>query len=55
MTLIDPEQVDEVALKNRTGASGVIKKGKNVQIVYGLNVNSVRTSVDQYLGRTEPV
>jgi PTS system maltose and glucose-specific IIC component len=53
--LKDPEKVNEAKLKGETGASGVIKKGDNVQVVYGLNVNSVRKSVDEYLGRTEPV
>lgn len=53
--LKDPDKVNEAKLKGETGASGVIKKGDNVQVVYGLNVNSVRKSVDEYLGRTEPV
>ena len=53
--LHDAEKIDEAKLKHETGASGVIKKGDNVQVVYGLNVNSVRKSVDEYLGRTEPV
>lgn len=55
VVLKDENLIDEMKLKKQTGASGVIKKGKNVQIVYGLNVNSVRASVDQYLGRTETV
>lgn len=41
-------KVDEAALKG-TGASGVIKNGKNIQVVYGPKVNGVRNSVDKYL------
>ncbi|MDN5372042.1 MAG: maltose/glucose system component [Carnobacterium sp.] len=51
LTLDKPDKVDELALKNDTGASGVIIKDHNVQVVYGLQVNSVRKAVDQYLGR----
>ena len=40
-------------LKNQTGAAAVIKKGKNVQVVYGLKVTAVRKAVDQELGITE--
>lgn len=50
LTLVDPSKVNESILKNETGASGVITKGENVQVVYGLNVTQVRRSVDQYLG-----
>ncbi|MGH2102169.1 PTS transporter subunit EIIC [Aerococcus urinaeequi] len=48
--LKDPDLVDEVGLKNETQASGVVKKGNNVQVVYGVQVGSVRKSVDQVLG-----
>lgn len=50
LTLVEPSKVNESILKNETGASGVITKGENVQVVYGLNVTQVRRSVDQYLG-----
>ncbi len=52
LVLNDPERVDENRLKSETGASGIIRKGDNVQVVYGLNVGSVRKSVDSYLGIT---
>ena len=52
LILADPELVKEDVLKLETGANGVIKKGNNVQVVYGLKVNSVRKAVDTYLGRT---
>lgn len=51
LTLKDPGLVDEQTLRADTGASGVIVKDHNVQVVYGLQVNSVRRSVEQYLGR----
>ncbi|RGR81230.1 PTS transporter subunit EIIC [Heyndrickxia coagulans] len=51
LKLKNPDLVDEEVLKNATGASGVMKKGHNVHVVYGLQVTSVRKAVDQYLGR----
>ncbi len=49
LVLKDPGKVDEGLLKE-TGSKGVIKSGNNVQVVYGLNVKTVRESVDQNLG-----
>ncbi|KAE9525528.1 PTS transporter subunit EIIC [Testudinibacter aquarius] len=49
LLLKDPELVDENLLKNYTGASAVIKMGNNVQVVYGLQVNSIRKAVDHAL------
>ena len=51
LTLTDPEKVNEGILKNETGASGIIRKGQNVQVVYGLQVNAIRKSVDTVLNR----
>ncbi len=48
--LKNPELVNETVLKNETGASGVIKKGNNVHVVYGLAVTKVRAAVDEALG-----
>ncbi|WP_413357427.1 PTS transporter subunit EIIC [Robertmurraya sp. 2P01SA] len=50
LTLDNPEAVNEDVLKQQTGASGVIIRDKNVQVVYGLQVNSIRKAVDSYLG-----
>lgn len=50
LTLDNPEAVDEAVLKQQTGASGVIIRDKNVQVVYGLQVTSIRKAVDSYLG-----
>lgn len=46
----DPTLVNEALLKNETLANGVVIKGENVQVVYGLKVTGVRKSVDQFLG-----
>lgn len=51
LTVADPDKVDESVLKEETGASGVVIKDKNVQVVYGLQVNKIRKSVEDYLGR----
>lgn len=48
--LKDPELVDQAGLKNETQASGVVVKGNNVQVVYGVQVGSIRKSVDEVLG-----
>ncbi|WP_432408712.1 PTS transporter subunit EIIC [Wukongibacter sp. M2B1] len=46
----DSSLVNEALLKNETAANGVVIKGENVQVVYGLKVTGVRKSVDEYLG-----
>ena len=48
--LADPDRVQEDVLKEKTGANAVVRKGKNVQVVYGLKVNAVRKAVDEALG-----
>lgn len=45
----DTSKVNQAALK-ATGASGVIVKDRNVQVVYGLQVTRVRKAVDEFLG-----
>ena len=52
LTLDNPEMVNEEVLKRETGASGVVIKDKNVQVVYGLEVTNIRKAVDSYLGLT---
>lgn len=46
----NPELVQDTVLKSETGANGVVKKGNNVQVIYGLKVNAVRKAVDAELG-----
>lgn len=50
LILKNPELVKEDVLKNETNANAVIKKGENVQVVYGLKVTAVRKAVDAELG-----
>jgi PTS system maltose and glucose-specific IIC component len=52
LILENPDLVEEEVLKNGTGANGVLKKGQNVQVIYGLKVNAVRKAVDEELGNT---
>ncbi|GAA0742643.1 PTS transporter subunit EIIC [Clostridium oceanicum] len=50
LVLKDSSLVKEELLKDETAANGVVIKGENVQVIYGLKVTSVRKSVDEYLG-----
>ncbi|MBE2894284.1 PTS transporter subunit EIIC [Spirabiliibacterium falconis] len=45
----DENLVDETILTQLTGASAVIKMDKNIQVVYGLKVSSIRKAVDNSL------
>ena len=47
-----PELVNEKLLK-RSGASGVIKKGQGVQIIYGPSVTVIKSNFEEYL-KTAP-
>ena len=46
----DPELVDEGILRS-TGASGVLRKGKGVQIIYGPHVTVIKSELEDYLDR----
>jgi PTS system maltose and glucose-specific IIC component len=48
--LANPDLVQEDVLRGQTGATAVVRKGKNVQVVYGLKVTAVRKAVDAELG-----
>jgi PTS system maltose and glucose-specific IIC component len=52
VVLKNTDMVKEKVLKNETEANGVVIKGENVQVVYGLKVNGVRKAVDSELGIT---
>lgn len=47
-TVFDEKLIDEGLLKS-SGASGVIKKGKGVQIIYGPNVSVIKSKLEDYL------
>ena len=53
-TVFNPELVDEALLKS-TGASGVIKKGNGVQIIYGPKVTVIKSNLEDYIERAESV
>ena len=48
VTVHDGSKVDEALLKS-TGAAGVIKRGEGVQVVYGPQVNVIKTDLEAYL------
>ena len=48
VTVHDGSKVDDALLK-ATGAAGVIKRGEGVQVVYGPQVNVIKTDLEAYL------
>ena len=48
VTLKNPELANEVKLKE-SGASGVIKKGDGIQVIYGPIVSNVKSSLENYM------
>ena len=51
-TVKDEKKVDESGLK-ATGASGVIRKGKGVQIIYGPQVSVIKSDLEEYMEKYE--
>ena len=49
VTVFDPAKVNDDLLRS-TGASGVIRKGDGVQIIYGPRVTVIKSEVEEYLG-----
>ncbi|KGQ69403.1 PTS glucose transporter subunit IIB [Chelonobacter oris] len=48
LTLQDGSLIDDAALKN-TGASGVIKRGNAIQIIYGPTVSVIKSDFEEYV------
>jgi len=48
VTVEDGELVDENALR-MTGAAGVIRKGKGIQVIYGPVVTTIKSELEEYL------
>ncbi len=48
ITVHDPETVSETLLK-QSGASGVIKSGNGVQVIYGPRVSVIKSELDDFL------
>lgn len=47
-TVHEADKVDEALLKS-TGASGVIKKGNGIQVIYGPRVSVIKSNLQEYL------
>ncbi len=52
VTVNDEGAVDEAKLKE-TGASGVIKKGNGIQIIYGPKVTVIKSELEEYMKNQE--
>jgi PTS system D-glucosamine-specific IIC component len=52
ITVYDPEIVDDGKLK-ASGASGVIRKGNGVQVVYGPRVTVIKSHLEDYMASPE--
>lgn len=48
ITVKEPDKVNEAMLK-ATGASGVIKKGQGVQVIYGPKVTVIKSNLETYM------
>ncbi|MDD6484138.1 MAG: glucose PTS transporter subunit IIA [Clostridiales bacterium] len=51
VTVSDPAAVDDDLLK-KSGASGVVRKGNGIQIIYGPQVSVVKSRLEDYLEKT---
>lgn len=52
ITVKNPEAVDEKLLKS-SGAAGVVKKGKGVQVIYGPKVSVIKSELEDFLDSPE--
>ena len=50
VTVHDEAKVDELLLKE-SGAAGVIRRGKGIQVVYGPRVTVIKSALEDYLSR----
>lgn len=48
LTLVDSSKVDEEILRS-TGASGVIRKGTGIQVIYGPSVTIVKSNLEEFV------
>ena len=48
ITVVDESKVNDAILK-QSGASGVIRKGKGVQIIYGPRVAVIKSHLEEYI------
>lgn len=52
VTVNNPSEVNDAVLKG-TGASGVIKKGNGIQIIYGPKVTVIKSELEEYINTLE--
>lgn len=52
ITVFDSGKVQETILKG-TGASGVIKKGNGIQVIYGPRVTVIKSNLEDYLSHSD--
>lgn len=52
VTVRDPQKIDK-AMLSQSGASGVIAKGKGIQIIYGPHVSVIKSNFENYLDSYE--
>lgn len=52
ITLVDPSAADEALLK-QSGASGVIRKGNGIQVVYGPRVSVIKSELEDFMDTPE--
>ena len=50
VTLVDPSLLNE-ALINKSENRGIVKKGNDIQIIYGMHVSEVRRDVEEQLAK----
>ena len=51
-TVENPEKVNENLLK-QSGAAGIVKKGKGVQVIYGPRVSVIRSNLEDFISSPE--
>ena len=54
ITVKNPESVNDAKLRS-TGASGVIRKGNGIQVIYGPKVTVIKSELEELLGHIEEV
>jgi len=54
ITVFESEKVADSLLK-QSGASGVIKKGDGIQVIYGPRVTVIKSEVEEYISEIKPV
>lgn len=51
--VIDPDKINEGILR-QTGPSGILRQGKNIQVIYGPAVAVIKSHLEEYLAKAAP-